>query len=174
MTQQLSNLNHKKSINQFGLTMVEFLVYFALFSILIVVINSLFITAIEQRSYDQSRSAIQQESEYVLSKLIDELYNTDQVLLPSELNSSTSTLQYIKNGEDHTISVVDQVLKLSRNGQVWNLTSPSILVSDLLFQWQSNSSNNSLIKFSAKFTYNSNDFSSRNEERVVEAMFSPR
>ena len=134
----------KKRSNQFqarqqGFTLVELLVYFGLFSILLVVINSLFITSLEQQTQDLARSALQQESEYILSKLKYDIYNADDVTFPANAGDQSQSLTLVKNGTTSTYALDNERLTKTSGVETWFLTSSRVDVSALQFQNQSGS-----------------------------------
>ena len=134
----------KKRMNQHqkkqrGFTLVELLVYFGLFSILLVVINSLFITSLEQQTQDLARSALQQESEYILSRLKYDIYNADAVTLPADVGDQSQSLVLVKNGSSSAYALAGERLTITSGGETWFLTSSRVDVSNLQFQNQSGS-----------------------------------
>lgn len=131
--------NIQQLLKQKGFTLVELLVYFGLFSILLIVINSLFITSLEQQTQDLARSALQQESEYILSKLKYDIYNADYVTLPADVGDQSQSLVLVKNGVTSTYALAGERLTKSSGGETWSLTSSRVEVSNLQFQNQSGS-----------------------------------
>lgn len=113
-----------------GFTLVELLVYFALFSILLVVITNLFIDALAQRDRDSLRSSLQQESEYVLAKLRHDVLNADAIIHPALSGESSPTLELDVGGDTYTYSLDSQRLLESGPDQQSYLTSNNLRVSD--------------------------------------------
>jgi len=115
---------------QKGLTLVELLVYFGLFSILLVVINSLFIATLQQQTQDTARSALQQESEYIIAKLRHEIYNADSIVVPANQGESSQSLSLESNGVTRTYGLSNQQLVMTSSGETQVVTSGRIRATD--------------------------------------------
>lgn len=138
----------KSPLGQSGFTLVELLVYFGLFAILIVVINSLFITSLEQQTQDLSRSALQQESEYVLAKLEYDIYNADAVVLPENPGDQGVVLELETDGVMSTYQLSGEKLTKISGGEVWDVTSNRVAVESVLFENQSGVTQSQIIGLS--------------------------
>ncbi|MCA9372629.1 type II secretion system protein [Candidatus Woesebacteria bacterium] len=133
----MKNRLSKLRASQNGFTLVELLVYFGLFAILIVVINSLFITSLEQQTQDLSRSALQQESEYILAKLKYDIYNADTVSLPENPGDQGGVLELETDGVTSTYQLSGEKLTKTSGGEVWDVTSNRVAVESVQFENQS-------------------------------------
>lgn len=142
-----------------GFTLVELLVYFGLFAILLVVINGLFITSLEQQSVDSARSALQQESEYVLAKLKYDIYNADAVILPANGGDQSQSLELSTDGTTSTYALNAGRLTKASGGATWFITSSQVEIQALQFENQSGSSENQTIGLN--ITINSNQAGER-------------
>ncbi len=144
-------------IHQKGFTLVEILVYFGLFSILLVVINSLFITTLEQQTQDLARSALQQESEFVLAKLKYDIYNADSISLPAQAGDVSDSLVFITEGVTNSYQLNATELTKSIDGDVFEVTSSQVDVESLQFENQSGSSLDQTVGFTVIITSSQND-----------------
>lgn len=128
---------YRPSQRKNGFTLVELLVYFGLFSILIVVLSSVFITMLEQQTQDTAQSVLQQESEYILAKLKYEIYNADEVVAPASPGASLQSLTLRTGGEEKVFSLVNSQLVYTYETVNWPMSSNEIMVTDLEFENQS-------------------------------------
>ena len=143
--------------NQNGFTLVELLVYFGLFSILLVVINGLFISSLEQQTQDLARSALQQESEYVLAKLKYDIYNSDEVISPADAGNVSNSLQFVTKGVAYSYQLNNEQLTKTMNSETWNATSSRVAVQSLQFENQSSSSDSETIGFTLVMSSDQDD-----------------
>lgn len=147
-----------------GFTLVELLVYFALFSILLVVITNLFIDALAQRTRDSMRSSLQQESEYVLAKLRHTVLNADAITHPVLSGESSPTLELNVGGDTYRYSIDSQRLLESRPDQQSYLTSNTLRVSDFAVENQSGSGTSQTVTITFTMTatqLNGDEYGSR-------------
>jgi type II secretory pathway pseudopilin PulG len=144
-------------VRQKGFTLVEILVYFGLFSILLVVINSLFITTLEQQTQDLARSALQQESEFVLAKLKYDIYNADSVSLPAQAGDVSDSLVFTTDGVVYTYQLDATKITKSFNGETYGLTSNKVNIDSLQFENQSGSSLDQIVGFTVIISSSQDD-----------------
>lgn len=123
-----------------GFTLVELLVYFGLFSILLVVLSSVFITMLEQQTQDTAQSALQQESEYILTKLKYEINNADEIVMPASPGATLQSLTLRTDGTEKVFSLVNSQLVYTFDTVAWQMTSNEIMVTDLEFENQTGTS----------------------------------
>lgn len=133
--------------DQRGFTLVELLVYFGLFSILLVVINSMFITTLEQQIQDLARSSLQQESEFVLAKLKYDIYNADSISVPTQAGDVSGSLEYTTDGVTNVYQLNTTQLEKSTNGEIFDVTSSRVDIDSIQFENQSATSLHQIIGF---------------------------
>lgn len=153
----MKTMNIQTIRDQRGFTLVELLVYFGLFSILLVVINSMFITTLEQQTQDMARSVLQQESQYVLAKLKYDLYNADEVLVPADPGDVSQSLQFVADGVTQTYQLTNEHLTKTVAGETWNVTSNRLQVESLQFENQSGSAESETIGFAVVMSSDQED-----------------
>ena len=139
---------------QKGLTLVELLVYFGLFSVLLVVINSLFIATLQQQTQDTARSAIQQESEYIMAKLRHEIYNADSIVIPANQGESSQSLSLESNGVIRTYGLSNQQLVMTSAGETHVVTSGRIRATDFQVESLLSDSTTQSIRFELEIASN--------------------
>lgn len=120
----------KNTKKQFGFTLVELLVYFGLFSILLVVMTSVFISMLEQRTEDTAQSFLQQESQYLLTKLKSLVYEADTIVLPADPGDSGTSLSFQAQGVTKTLFIDSGRLVYQTTTESWYLTSPDVTITD--------------------------------------------
>lgn len=143
--------------NQKGLTLVELLIYFGLFSILLVVINSIFISTLQVQTQQSSRSALQQEAEYVLAKLHYDLYNADSITMPANSGDVSEILTIEQDGESKTYWIDNQRLLLDDNSSSHSVTSGRIRVNSFTVQNVSATTTEQTVRFELQLETNIDD-----------------
>lgn len=133
---------------QNGFTLVELLVYFGLFAILLTIITNIFIYALEKRVNIETVSLVQQESQYVLAKLKYDVYNAESVTIPASFGESSQQLELQSDGETRSYSLSNGRLGLTVDGEPEFLTSGHIAVSNLVFTNQSLDSSSQTVEVS--------------------------
>lgn len=80
-----------KKLNS-GITIVEILVYIGLLSIFLIIMIDVFTTSVNLKLASESASSLQQDSQFILSKLTSDMSQATSVVEPSNLGETTQTL----------------------------------------------------------------------------------
>lgn len=118
-----------------GTTIVELLVYMGLLSIfLVLLVNILFVT-LSFRLSSQSTSAINQDLRYILAKISYDLYNSDNVNIPSSPGDSSGFLSLTTLGVNNTYSIDGNGnLIVTSGGDSMSLNGVNTRVTDINFE----------------------------------------
>lgn len=130
-------MNHNRSS---GFTLVELLIFMGLFSVILVVLSSLFAAIIQQQLENQVISAVESDSTYVVSRLAYDFEQADTVVVPVENGDETVSLTLDINGEEYEYLLNDSTLEVVTPTDTVHLTSPRTVVTDLSFQRLGNES----------------------------------
>ena len=131
--------------NKEGLTLVEMLIYIAIFSISISAIVSYFLMINSVNTKSLIVSKVESDSQYIFSTLEKNILNSNDIIFPEE-GMSSSTL--ILATPDLTFHQKNGTLFLEEsNGVEFPLSSNGIVVSDLEFFISGNDKKNVRITF---------------------------
>jgi Tfp pilus assembly protein PilW len=153
----------KSRANINGVTLVETLLYVAIFGVMIVAFTTFSKSLVSNRMQSQSLFEVNDQGEAVLKTITQTLRNADQVNSPSAGNTTDSlSVDTASSGTSPTIfSVVDGVLNIKEGGgEVIPLTNSKVVVSDLVITNLSRPDTVNAVKVSFKLTSatNSNYF----------------
>jgi len=108
-----------------GFTLIEAIIYFALFTSFITLVTYIFISVLQLQSQSRIASTLQQDSRFLLSRLAYDIHRADSVTEP--LPSQTgSRLNLSIGGAGYTYSVADGMLSLTGPAGTTRLTAPDI------------------------------------------------
>lgn len=88
-----------------GVTIIELIIYIGLLSIFMLVLLDVFITVLNARLDTESTSSLDQDSRYILTRIINDVGNSEYVYLPSSSGESGNSLMISKNGIEEVFSV---------------------------------------------------------------------
>lgn len=106
----------KPQIKSAGFTLVETLLYFALVSVLLLSVTSLFVTMLETKLAANSLSQVERDSQFIQSRLAYDIRRADSIIEPATAGSSSATLRLRINGQDVSYQVNDNKLLYSAGG----------------------------------------------------------
>lgn len=127
------------SSRQHGFTLVELMVYFMLFGMLILVVLNMFISSLELKVRDSSSTVLDQESEFLLAHLGYELRNANSVTAPAPSGTSGSALTLVTDQGTVVYELSSGRLIRTLNATPMYLTSDKVQVQSVSFTNQSNS-----------------------------------
>ncbi len=91
--------------SQRGFTLVEMLLYMGIFSILMIVLMQIFISAIDTQLTSKATSSVDQDGAYILSRLSYDISRAQAVIAPSSYGSGSNNLTIQIGGSDYTYSL---------------------------------------------------------------------
>lgn len=125
---------------QSGYSLLELLIYVALFSALSVLLVKSLITSLNVYAAAQSYRRVQAEGELAMERIVREIRSATSITTASStFDSSPGTLVLVGTdsaGASRTVtfSVVSNQLQINDNGTVGTLTSSTISISSLIFR----------------------------------------
>lgn len=140
----------KKSQHK-GFTLVEFLLYFALFSILLVGVMSLFLATLEQQTRDEGRGSIQQDMQAAVSFLTKDLRSASDVSVPASAGQTADSLSLTIDGSAVEYEVVGGRLQRTDSLGSAFLNNSETNVSSIQFERLENVGGKPTISFDLEF-----------------------
>lgn len=126
--------NRYTSINHPGFTLVELLLYMALFTGFLTILSGLFISTLETQSEATATSRLTQDSWYLSSRFQYDLYRTTAITTPATIGEETTTLTLTNDVSPVTYSLVGNQLMITRDSITAPLLSEGIEAAGLRFK----------------------------------------
>ncbi len=90
---------------QAGVTIVELLLYMGILSILLGVLTSIFVSALDVQSESRAVSSVEQDGNYIIARLTYDIHRSQSINIPSSNGSVTNNFQIVIGGVNYTYSV---------------------------------------------------------------------
>jgi hypothetical protein len=117
-----------------GFTIIEFLVFMGLFSIVIVIMMQIFVSMLDVSLENKASSSIDQDGDYLLARLAADMNVAQAITIPSSLGTPSATLRITLNdGSIYTYSLLGTVMQLNDTLGTYRLNSSDANVSNLTF-----------------------------------------
>ncbi len=129
-----------------GFTLLELLIFMGLFSVILVVLSSLFAATVQQQLETQGMSAVESDTAYILGRLQYDFDRADAVVTPASYGDITDTLTLDINGQDFTYTINGNSLELTNPTGSFQLQSTRSIVSSLSFQKIGNTGGNPTVR----------------------------
>ncbi|MCK5510127.1 type II secretion system protein [Candidatus Parcubacteria bacterium] len=141
-------------MNNNGFTLLETLIYSVLLGLVLFAISSfgLLISAINQKNFVMSE--VHNSTRLAKEVISGKIKEAKSIISPTPGNNSNQLIVENFSGSTETISLTNGIIKIN-NGQILDVTSENILISDLSFINLGNSEVDS-IKFSYSAAYKNN------------------
>lgn len=117
-----------------GFTIVEFLIYMLIFSMLILILAQMFGSILNVMLESQSKSGVLRNGEFILARLSYDIKSAEKVKIPENIGQSSSTMKLLINGEDYTYSLNGSDLVLTNNSGSNKLSSFDADVGNINFR----------------------------------------
>lgn len=125
-----------------GFTLVELLVYMAILSVVLVAMTQIFSSLVDVRLESSSTSSVEEDSQYILSKLMYDIHKAQAISDPTTPGSTSETLQLTIDNVLNTYSLQnDNLVVASASSDMMN--GYDTKVSNLSFTRIGNSSESS-------------------------------
>jgi len=121
----------KKTQN--GFTLVELLIFMGLFSVVLLVLTSLFSAIIQQQLETQGVSASEIDTTYLISRLAYDFKRADDVILPENNGDTSVVLTLDIDGEDVTYTLSNSTFQITTGAGTSALTGVGTQISDVIF-----------------------------------------
>jgi Tfp pilus assembly protein FimT len=98
-------LNKIKSLSQKGTTIVELLLYMAILTVLLTILTSIFVSALDVQSESSAVSSVQQDGNYILARLDYDIHRAQRINIPATNGATGNSFQIAIAGVNYTYSV---------------------------------------------------------------------
>lgn len=124
----------KNKKSQKGFTLIELILFMGLFSIILLVLTTLFGEIVQKQLELQSMSDVESDGAYIFSRLEYDIARADNVVFPVSSGETQSSLVLDMNGTDYTYEIVGNKLQLTAGAEIFDLNNPRTQISGLTFQ----------------------------------------
>ncbi|MCR4324323.1 MAG: hypothetical protein NUV69_01400 [Candidatus Curtissbacteria bacterium] len=130
-----------------GYSLVEFLMYFALISIFLIVLTQMFVSILEVQTESEATSSVDLDGRFILARLIYDISRSTTVTTPQNPGNSSSSLLLVIGGANFTYSESGGAFVLTNNLGAGNLNSSETQISALNFTKLGEAGGKETIKF---------------------------
>lgn len=110
--------------NQKGVTIIELILYMAILSILLTMLTSVFVSALDVQSESQATSSVEQDGNYILARLAYDIHRAQNINIPAVNGATANNFQITIDGVNYTYSLdTNNNLILSNNFGTNNLNN---------------------------------------------------
>lgn len=121
--------------SQKGVTVVELLLYMAILSVLLTMLTSIFISALDIQSESNATSSVEQDGNYILARLAYDIHRAQSINIPAINGATSNSFQIAVGGVNYTYSIdANNSLILTNDLGVNNLNNYGSSVSAFLVQ----------------------------------------
>jgi prepilin-type N-terminal cleavage/methylation domain-containing protein len=117
-----------------GFTLIELAVYMGILSILLLILSSFFSSAIDTLLQSQATSPTEQDSKFILNRLMYDITNADSLTEPINPGDEGNEMKLVRNGITYTYTQTGNNLTIADNVGTNVLNSPNATISGLLFK----------------------------------------
>jgi hypothetical protein len=136
-----------------GFTLIELIIYGGMLTILLGVFTTIFGMVMDAQLESDANSSVQQDGQYLLSKLSQEITRADSITTPASLGQSGSTLVLVRDAITYTYSTdVNGNVSVTTNTGSNILNSYRTTISNLQFTRRGNIGGKHSIQFSYTVT----------------------
>jgi len=117
---------------QKGFTLVELLLYMGILSVMLSILVTIFVTAIDVQLESEATSAVQRDGTYILARLAYDVHRASSISVPPSLGADSTNLKILVGGVNYTYSIDgSENLTLFNDIEINNLNSYDSKVSAL-------------------------------------------
>jgi type II secretory pathway component PulJ len=129
------NFNFAKKNKNRGFTLIEFLLYMGLFSILLVVTFQMFSSIFSVQLESEATSSVDADGKYIMQRFTYDMNRASSITTPSTQGTSSATLTIVVNSQNLTYSLNagNLLLENTSAGTSDQLNSSDTTVSNLSF-----------------------------------------
>lgn len=122
-----------------GFTLIELILFMGLFSIILLVLTSIFAELMQKQLEIQSMSSVESDKSYILSRLEYDIGRADTIIAPASAGDSTETLVLEIDGNTVTYNLNGTDFELDNAGDIQKLNNVRTAISNVTFQRIGNS-----------------------------------
>ncbi len=128
---KIFNLKSAGWRTQKGITVVELLLYMGILSILLVILTSIFVSALDVQSESNAASSVEQDGNYILARLDYDIHRAQSINIPGANGTTSNNFQIVIGGVNYSYSIdINNNLILTNNLVTNNLNSYGSSVSN--------------------------------------------
>lgn len=124
----------KKTNHTQAFTLIELLIFMALFSIIIFLLTDLFSATLQVKTESEATSAVQEDGSYILSRLMYDIPRASAVSIPASLGATGQSLQITIDGINYSYGLSGGNLTITNNYGTNVLNSTETTVSSVSFK----------------------------------------
>lgn len=132
-----------------GFTLMELIVYFGIFSILLLILTSVFSSSISSQLESESLTNVEHDGRFLLMRFTRDIERSQSITIPASNGNSASTLTIVEdNGESFSYSLNNGNLNLTRDSGIYRLNNFGTTIENLNFTRIGNTNGKNTIKVS--------------------------
>lgn len=109
---------------QKGVTVIELLLYMGILAVLLTLLTSVFVSALDVQSESQAVSGIEQDGNYILTRLTYDIHRAQSISIPATNSATLNNFIINIDGEDHAYDVDENSnLILTNNSGIESLNN---------------------------------------------------
>lgn len=110
--------------SQKGTTVIELILYMSILSILLTILTSIFVSALDVQSESQATSSVEQDGNYILARLSYDMHRAQSISVPANNGDSSNNFQIVIDGTSNIYSIdASNNLALTNNSGTNNLNN---------------------------------------------------
>src|SRR3989344_4734952 len=141
------NLPSKK-----GFTLIELLLFLGLFSVVMLVLTTLFASIVQRQLEVESVSASESDATYLLSRLQYDIGRADTITYPANPGNADDTMDVVIGGQTFSYELNGMNLELTTPTSTYVLNSVGTTISNVSFEHIGNISGNPTVRISMDIT----------------------
>jgi len=91
--------------SQKGVTLIELILYMAILAVLLTILTSVFVSALDVQSESESSSSVEQDGNYLLARLAYDIHRAQSINIPAANGVTANNFQIVIGGVNYTYSV---------------------------------------------------------------------
>lgn len=121
--------------SQKGASIVELLLYMSILAVLLTILTSVFVSALDVQSESQATSSVEQDGNYILARLNYDIHRAQSINIPEALGEQSGNFQIVVDGENYAYGMDgNNNLILTNNSGAGNLNNYNTSISDFSIQ----------------------------------------
>lgn len=121
--------------SQKGASLIELLIYMSILAVLLTILTSVFVSALDVQSESQATSSVEQDGNYILARLAYDIHRAQSINIPAVNGDTSNSFKIVIGGVNYTYSIdANNNLILTNNSGPNNLNNYGSLVSGLSVQ----------------------------------------
>lgn len=132
--------------NKNGFTLIELVLFMGLFSILLVILTTVFTALVQKQLEIQSISSVESDRDYILSRLKYDISRASAIQIPETPGETTQQLVLVIDGQTTIYELQNSALELTINNDTQRMNNVNTNISNLIFTRVGNASGTAQVK----------------------------